>query len=181
MIAEKRESKALFQWLDTGTLEEPQMDIGIAYAKLGIDDRTIDDELVLSAYEIAIMDNPSKAEDLNKAINRIAMTRESSSLRQRLHGGGLPTEPASQDWPVGLENIGNTCYLNSLLQYLFTVPELRNLVLNFDDVRMDLDSSAVASKRVGARHVSVGEIDRAQKCECLLICWRYTANLYSCL
>ena len=34
--------------------------------------------------------------------------------------------------PVGLNNIGNTCYLNSLLQYYFTITVLRELVLLYD-------------------------------------------------
>ncbi|KAF9934605.1 ubiquitin-specific protease ubp2 [Linnemannia zychae] len=34
--------------------------------------------------------------------------------------------------PVGLSNIGNTCYLNSLLQYMYTVKEIRETVLNMD-------------------------------------------------
>ncbi|KAG0375060.1 ubiquitin-specific protease ubp2 [Mortierella sp. AD032] len=34
--------------------------------------------------------------------------------------------------PVGLSNIGNTCYLNSLLQYMYTVNEIRETVLNME-------------------------------------------------
>jgi hypothetical protein len=34
--------------------------------------------------------------------------------------------------PVGLSNIGNTCYLNSLLQYLYTVKDIRETVLNME-------------------------------------------------
>lgn len=38
--------------------------------------------------------------------------------------------------PVGLGNIRNTCYLNSILQYLYTVDDVRNLVcqLNLPDI-----------------------------------------------
>ncbi|KAF9551138.1 ubiquitin-specific protease ubp2 [Mortierella hygrophila] len=34
--------------------------------------------------------------------------------------------------PVGLSNIGNTCYLNSLLQYMYTINDIREAVLNMD-------------------------------------------------
>ncbi|KAG0079863.1 ubiquitin-specific protease ubp2 [Linnemannia elongata] len=34
--------------------------------------------------------------------------------------------------PVGLSNIGNTCYLNSLLQYMYTVKDIRETVLNME-------------------------------------------------
>ena len=40
--------------------------------------------------------------------------------------------------PVGLLNIGNTCYLNSLLQYLFTVKAVREIVLNHDKYNLEL-------------------------------------------
>ena len=33
--------------------------------------------------------------------------------------------------PVGLKNIGNTCYFNSLLQTYFAIPDIRNAVLQF--------------------------------------------------
>lgn len=35
------------------------------------------------------------------------------------------------DQPVGLRNIGNTCYLNSLLQVYYHLPEFRNAIMSF--------------------------------------------------
>ncbi|KAJ9074050.1 ubiquitin-specific protease ubp2 [Entomophthora muscae] len=43
--------------------------------------------------------------------------------------------------PIGLDNIGNTCYLNSLLQYYFSVKYLRNLVLGFQPDADEFDPS----------------------------------------
>lgn len=35
------------------------------------------------------------------------------------------------NWPVGLFNMGNTCYLNSLLQYYFAIQPLKNYILSY--------------------------------------------------
>jgi ubiquitin carboxyl-terminal hydrolase 25/28 len=41
------------------------------------------------------------------------------------------TERKSFDEPVGLKNIGNTCWFNSIVQALYTLPYFRQLILNF--------------------------------------------------
>ena len=166
VIAETRNSKVLFNWLNTGKLEEPSMDIGEAYHILNIADRTIDDDdLIKSAYEFTREDRPMQEDQIDRAMNIIATSRQSATLLEALRHKGVRTESASEDWPVGLENIGNTCYLNSLLQFLFTVPQLRNLVLNFDDFRVDLSNYDKSSRRVGSRLVTMQETAKAQKCE----------------
>src|SRR5256714_734069 len=166
VIAETRNSKTLFNWLTTRNVEEPQMDLGEAYQTLNIPDRTIDDEeLIRSAWEGVREDRPGQEEQIDRAMNIIATSRGSATLLEALRGKGVRTESASEDWPVGLENIGNTCYLNSLLQFLFTIPPLRNLVLNFDDYRVDLSNYDMTSRRVGSRHITVQEVAKAQKCE----------------
>jgi len=40
--------------------------------------------------------------------------------------------------PIGLDNLRNTCYLNSILQYFFTVKAVRDIVLNFDPDKVPL-------------------------------------------
>lgn len=77
------------------------------------------------------------------------------------------THPPDQ-WPVGLANIGNTCYLNSLLQYFFTVKPIRDLVLDFDNHRMALTPEAIENKRVGGRSITVDEVERAQNCRFMM-------------
>jgi len=41
------------------------------------------------------------------------------------------TERKSFDEPVGLKNIGNTCWFNSIVQALYALPYFRQLILNF--------------------------------------------------
>ncbi len=141
------------------------MEIGEAYRQFGIDDPTIDDTIIESAYKVAMEDNPGQAETYTKAFNAIAADRKGSRMQATSRGIQTSPEEGFPDWPVGLENIGNTCYLNSLLQFLFTIPELRNLVLNFGDVRMDLTAENIAKKRVGSRQITLREVERAQQCK----------------
>ena len=165
LIAETRKSKALLLWLETGDLGEIEMDIGQAYARLGIDDRTLDDETILVTYSLRAEEAPSQIGDLNKAMAAIAKSRNSRSLQNFLGNSSVDSKHHLTEWPVGLENIGNTCYLNSLLQFYFTVKPLRDLVLNFDTYKMSIDHSVLSRKQVGSRRVSTKEVERAQNCQ----------------
>ncbi|KAL6870474.1 ubiquitin carboxyl-terminal hydrolase [Trichoderma novae-zelandiae] len=63
------------------------------------------------------------------------------------------------DLPVGLHNIGNTCYLNSLLQYLFTVKPIRDIVFNYDSLRLDLVDESIRERRLGGNKM---QMDRGE-------------------
>ena len=165
LIAEKRGSVALRHWLDSGVLGEVEMDAGQAYARLGISDRTIDDETILATYNLSVAEAPSQLDDLRKALTAIAKAKNSRHLQDFLDCGLVSSDKSLLDWPVGLENIGNTCYLNSLLQYYFTVKPLRELVLNFDEYKMPIGEQTICAKQVGSRKVYRKEIERAQRCE----------------
>ena len=130
--------------------------------RLGIEDRTIDDDMVLSAYNSLAQDAPSQIKDLKAALLSIAKSRKSPYLQSFLNNGA--NDYKASEWPVGLENIGNTCYLNSLLQFYFTITPLRKLVLNFDNYKMQFEDGTWNTKQVGSRKVSRKEIDRAQHC-----------------
>ncbi|KAG5361211.1 Ubiquitin carboxyl-terminal hydrolase 2 [Yarrowia sp. E02] len=70
---------------------------------------------------------------------------------------------STYDWPIGLNNIGNTCYLNSLLQYYFAIKPLREEVLEHDGSDFKLTAGEIRDKRIGGRSVTTSEVKRAQE------------------
>lgn len=144
-----------------------EMDVGTAFQILEIDDRTVDDELIINVYVARLEDNPARSDEFRNALRAIAKANNSKKLEDFLqHGIVMNTEaPASLEWPVGLENIGNTCYLNSLLQFYFTIKPLRHIVLDFDDFKMEITDENMKQKRVGSRQVKKNEVIRSQRCK----------------
>ncbi|KAJ5972050.1 uncharacterized protein N7479_001968 [Penicillium vulpinum] len=163
LIAESRKSVALNHFINTGEMIAGEMDIGDAYRLLQIPDRTVDDGAIIAAYTICIDENPGDAERYNQALTIIAKQLDSSTLRNM---AGISNEPdrSMENWPVGLQNIGNTCYLNSLLQFYFSVRPFRELVLEFERFQMDPnDEEGLAKKQVGSRKVTKTEVERSQR------------------
>lgn len=82
---------------------------------------------------------------------------------------GHSTENRVVDWalPVGLNNIGNTCYLNSLLQYLYTVKAVRDIANNYDEFKLELTDETIDERRLGGNKMQMdrGEAVVAQACE----------------
>lgn len=168
LIAKSRSSVALNHFLHTGETPASEMDIGDAYRLLQIPDRTADDGAIMAAYTICVDENPGDAEKYNQALVIIAKNMDSSLLKTM---AGINTEPERnmQDWPVGLQNIGNTCYLNSLLQFYFSVRPFREMVLDFEMFQMDLnDMESLSKKKVGSLKVTKKEVERSIKCRFLL-------------
>lgn len=135
------------------------MDVGEAYQVLGIKNPAIEDDFLILQYQSAIGDIPNNVKQYRGALKAIADHRDSARLRAYMRGG-----PAPEEVPVGLQNIGNTCYLNSLLQYFFTVSDLRKIVLNFDDYKQKLDDAEMRSKKVGRLEATPQQVETAQKC-----------------
>lgn len=95
--------------------------------------------------------------------------RQSSGVPETGNDSRAATDmkPVNFALPVGLNNIGNTCYLNSLLQYLFTVKPIRDIVLNYDNSRLDLTDENIKARLLGGNRMQMdrGEAVVAQACK----------------
>lgn len=111
-----------------------------------------------------------------EALRVIAEHRQSQLLKAKLVNPDAVVQLATADEPVGLGNIGNTCYLNSLLQFYYTVKTVRDVVIGFQGHRMPLTEEDISKKRVGGRAVVKPEIVKAQKCK-YLVCPSYVPDL----
>jgi ubiquitin carboxyl-terminal hydrolase 25/28 len=150
---------------------EAALDIGEAYNRLQIHDRNAPDETVLAYYQSLSGGAPAGSKDsYTEALRVIALDRSSNFLLRKLDDPNAEVEVSGStlDSPLGLDNIGNTCYLNSLLQFYYTVIPVREVVMNIDRHRMDLNDPKtdedLRKKRVGGRKVVRSEVVKAQKC-----------------
>lgn len=154
LIADARNSAPLRSWLATGQFNAAnEMDLDKACKHLQIQfDPSIDEQTLNYAIDLALADNPSER-------TREAVAAVQKAIKERKQYG----EHSPETWPVGLESHGNTCYLNSLLQYYFTIKPLRDLVLNISQHQFDLTTHETKSERVQSIHLKRYEIEAYQK------------------
>uniref|UniRef100_V5GGT0 ubiquitinyl hydrolase 1 n=1 Tax=Kalmanozyma brasiliensis (strain GHG001) TaxID=1365824 RepID=V5GGT0_KALBG len=115
--------------------EDVDMDIEQASKMLDVNP-DMDDSTVLAIFDLYVADAPARRDALRHALRAVAEHRKSEYLRHFLRTGEKDVSAAeswqqlpSNDLPAGIDNIGNTCYLNSVLQYFFSITEVRNRVL----------------------------------------------------
>lgn len=144
-----------------------ELSVEKAYELLEVNDAT-DDDFITSVYSVAVHDGAKRAPECTEALRVIAEKRNSVALRKVYRnaiGEAEEWEPADLAIPIGLNNIGNTCYLNSVLQYFFAIGKLRDQVIlaSQGDLQKVANSVEQPSIRVGGRQVSKREIIRSYR------------------
>lgn len=167
LIADHRRSQRLWSWLETGSMGVAEMDTAEAYATLSIVDRSTQLDLGILQSHVATMieADPTNTERLHIAHDKVKQDQESAYGKLWQDSFRPTVNHPLESWPVGCCNIGNTCYLNSVLQFLFTIKPLRDLVLNYEEHLQDLSPEALEPKRVGRTAVSRARAETGQQCE----------------
>ncbi|KAF8079191.1 hypothetical protein FPV67DRAFT_101469 [Lyophyllum atratum] len=169
MLAEARGSETLRRVWEAG--KDRVMTPEKAYDTLEVPNN-VDDFMLITVYNMRMDELPSQIDKMREAMTVIAEVRDSQRLRQFIEMGQDPGEiivPIRADLPRGLNQLGNTCYLNSLLQYFYTIKDLREAVTPMS--KLDLKSvedekfsdDDLKRHRVGGRLVTRREIVRSKK------------------
>jgi ubiquitin carboxyl-terminal hydrolase 25/28 len=166
IIAEARKSQRLMDFVNTGNMDAPEMDVSEAYALLGVADRSaaLDLDVLQAQMQSYNTTNPQNEAKYEQAYALICKDQQENHKDTVIQESGPPKKhyPLST-WPVGCQNIGNTCYLNSVLQFLFTIRHLRDMVLDFDSYKEQTTPEALENKRVGRSAVTVEKVQKAQE------------------
>ncbi|KAI7873880.1 cysteine proteinase, partial [Lichtheimia hyalospora FSU 10163] len=172
--ARRRESDKLWTEvaLESSKGQLGDTEIKNAYSYYGIDPQAMDmdEDALMELYDSKMEQEPKFMKEHREALQVIANIRMSDALREHLKktdktttGLVPPPPPPRHEGPVGLNNIGNTCYLNSLLQYYNTLVPLRETIIHMDDFVEDETESDWTPKRIGGIEVDHKEVQRAKK------------------
>jgi ubiquitin carboxyl-terminal hydrolase 25/28 len=158
VIADARNSADLRAWLCRGDApyDSVENDIAAAYSFFGLYDRTEtpNPEVLKLSLGFIVQDSPHRREEAHRHYDVIMK-----------HLAQPQVNMADYDNPVGLSNMGNTCYLNCLLQYFYAIRPLRDIVLNFDDYKIDTDAEPYEEKYVEKEKISRAQTVKSQLCK----------------
>lgn len=173
IIQQARNSSGLRAYLDSGQLPA-DLDVPSAYRLLGIEvpqnnSGFLEDDAIYSQYTVVASDNPTRRAEYRNALSVIAHARDSAALMSAIRDETAESNQQSQLIPLseprGLRNIGNTCYLSSLLQYFYTVKPIHRLLDNLDEQK-ELGTSP---KKVGGTRIKQKQVQKAQDCKLYII------------
>lgn len=145
-----------------------------ALLNIPVDQRDVSDDTI-QVNLIGLLDESTPAKrrlELGQALQTVGEARRSEVLRNIASDAikkareDLSNKSAVIDSmaPRGISNIGNTCYLNSLLQYLYTIKPVRELVQSHSvDEDHAMDGTSENTDAVVKRDLDVQSV-RDRKC-----------------
>ncbi|XP_037604099.1 ubiquitin carboxyl-terminal hydrolase 28 isoform X2 [Sebastes umbrosus] len=91
-----------------------------------------------TAIELSLQESHNAQEEereFNRALEASAEENAARMKRKRCEAQSEMCSPADwirqDDWPVGIRNVGNTCWFSAVIQSLFHLPVFRRLVLSY--------------------------------------------------
>ncbi|XP_029030376.1 ubiquitin carboxyl-terminal hydrolase 28 isoform X2 [Betta splendens] len=91
-----------------------------------------------AAIELSLQESHNAQEEerqFHRALEASAEENAARLKRRRCEAQSETCSPADwirqDDWPVGIRNVGNTCWFSAVIQSLFHLPVFRRLVLNY--------------------------------------------------
>ncbi|XP_061103968.1 ubiquitin carboxyl-terminal hydrolase 28 [Conger conger] len=91
-----------------------------------------------TAIELSLQESQNAQAEEIELIRALEVSAEENAARmkrRRCEASGETSSPADwirqEDWPVGMRNVGNTCWFSAVIQSLFHLPVFRRLVLNY--------------------------------------------------
>ncbi|EDO17315.1 hypothetical protein Kpol_1062p23 [Vanderwaltozyma polyspora DSM 70294] len=139
-----------------------------ALQKLQVNENAADDTILEIFQRRWTSDSVIDADEilsLKSVLTKIAFERNSKLISSYLETGVVnPGCLPADNWPAGLNNIGNTCYLNSLLQYYFCISPLRNYVADYQKTLEAVENcleDGWDKRRIGGREINKVEVERS--------------------
>lgn len=162
-----RKSIILMSYIDTNLpqFSVPNISLHDSYQFIGCLE-TADDLMIVRIFQERLnKDVTIDFRILWKSLKTIGDRRRSKLIEGYLASGIVDSTLLGNDQsPAGLNNIGNTCYLNSLLQYYFVIEPLRTYILEFNEIfnaeEFQKDENYQV-RRVGGRTVGLKETERS--------------------
>jgi hypothetical protein len=149
-IAISRKSASLEEFVLTirsnGMVGERELTAAYNTFGYGLGD-DVQSKQIIDVYRYLCTVSPNKMDELMGALRIVAWHRDCILMTNFLSTGDILFEEQSQNTlPAGLNNIGNTCYMNSLLQYYFSINDLREYVLAAHHIQHETDDTAEDKK-----------------------------------